>query len=266
MAGRGMLKIAMPAPYEVAQAFKEIPRNIAATCMGAAVKRAMAPCLQKLKALTPKGPTGNLFRAARIKSVKYPKSGTGVAVVGYEKAGKAPSKSAGGGSVKKGSDRGFHQFWLEKGTKNRRIETPAVMPYARSSRAVNKQLRKALGAKQARELKDQVQAVRRQGGYIASSFLELGPFKFTQSKKNLGVGRVSTSPKSPKAFFKKSRNPIDLGPMIAQHPVERAWDATRPEVMRSLEGEMEKALENAKEILADRAVRANQMADLGKYL
>jgi hypothetical protein len=266
MAGRRMLKIAMPAPYDVAQAFKEIPRNIAATCMGAAVRRAMAPCLQKLKSLTPKGPTGNLFRAARIKSVKYPKSGTGVAVVGYEKAGQKPSKSAGGGSVKKGSDRGFHQFFLEKGTKNRKIETPAVMPYARSSRAVNKQLRKALGAKQARELKDQVQAVRRQGGYIASSFLKLGPFKFTQSKKNLGVGRVSTSPKYPKAFFKKSKNPIDLGPMIAQHPVERAWDATRPEVMRSLEGEMEKALENAKKILADRAARANQMADLGKYL
>jgi len=261
-----MLKISMPAPYEVSQAFKEIPKNIAAVCTGAAVKRAMEPCLGKLKSITPKGPTGNLFRAAMIKSVAYRNSGTGVAVVGYRKAGNKPSKSAGGGTVKKGSDRGFHQFWLEKGTKNRVIKTPATTPYARSSRTENKRLRKALGAKQARELKEQKQAVRQQGGYIASSFNRLGPFKFSGSAKSRANGRVTTSPKYPRAFFKKSKTPIDLHAMTAQHPVERAWNATKSQVQASIMDEMTKALENARKIVADRARRAQEMKTLGKYL
>jgi hypothetical protein len=261
-----MLKLSMPAPYVVAEAFKQIPGNVAATCMGSAIKRAMQPCLVKLKALTPKGPTGNLARAAMVKSVRYPKTRTGVAVVGYRKAGTKPSKSAGGGTVKKGSDRGFHQFFLEKGTEDRVIETKASTPYARSSRADNKRLRKAVGAKQARELKEQTQAVRQQGGYIASSFNKLGPFRLTGSKKARSNGRVVTSPKYPKAFFKKSKTPIHLGEMTAQAPVARAWEATRSSVTASLSGEMAAALENARKIVEDRARRAAEMQSLGKFL
>ena len=261
-----MLKVSMPAPYEVADAFKQIPDNVAATCMGSAVKRAMQPCLVKLKSLTPKGPTGNLARAAMVKPVKYPKTRTGVAVVGYRKAGTKPSKSAGGGTVKKGSDRGFHQFFLEKGTKDRVIETKASTPYARSSRAENKKLRKSLGAKQARELKEQTQAVRQQGGYIASSFNKLGPFRLTGSKKARANGRVVTSPKYPKAFFKKSKTPIHLGEMTAQRPVAQAWSATRAAVAATLSAEMTTALENAQKIVAERARRVADMQSLERFL
>jgi hypothetical protein len=266
MATPQMLKVSFPVPYELYDEFKKIDKRIAATCLGAGVKRAMETCLSELKALTPRGPTGNLYRAAHIRTKKYTNTGTGVAVVGYRKAGKAPSRSAGGGKVRKGSDRAFHQFWIEKGTKNRTIDKPADIPYVRSNRETNRKLKRALGAKQAKELREKNQFVKRQGGYIASSFNGLGPFKFTGSRKSRASGRVTTSPKFPKAFFRKSRTPIDLGPMYPQRPIETAWQATKSWVQADMAHEMRASLENAKKIIADRAARANSMATLGRYL
>lgn len=89
-----------------------------------AVKRGATVTLKALEAQTPVGPSGNLKRAAAIKMVKYGVS-TAVAVVGYVRSGTGGSAS-GGGRVRLGKDRAFHQYWIEYGTKMRRLKKQTV--------------------------------------------------------------------------------------------------------------------------------------------
>lgn len=113
------IRIEGPDLFRLRQEFKRLPKNIAARVIGAALKRAAKPGENALKQITPKGPTGNLARAIKTVVKRYPRDGAAAAVVGFVKAGTGKSKSAGGGTVKKGADRAFHQFWLEFGTKDR---------------------------------------------------------------------------------------------------------------------------------------------------
>lgn len=250
-----------PDLLELRNAFKQLPSNIAARVIGAGLKRAAKPGEDALKQLTPKGPTGNLRRSIKTKVKRYPRDGAAVAVVGYVKAGTGSSRSAQGGSVRKGNDRSFHQFWLEFGTSDRFFGTPADTPYARLGRGRRK-IAKRLFGKNADQFVGK-QAVRKQGGYIASSFNRLGPFTLKRSRGN---GRVATSPKYPKAFFKKSKGPIHLPGVSAQHPVERAFKRSQSAIAGNLTTEMRKALENGRKILEDQARRASQMKDLEKHL
>lgn len=89
-----------------------------------AVKRGASITLEELRRLTPEGPSGNLKRAVAIKSVTY-ESGTVVAVVGYRRAGRGGSASA-GGKVRAGPDRAFHQYWIEYGTATRKLKNGAI--------------------------------------------------------------------------------------------------------------------------------------------
>lgn len=259
-----MIKIEGPDLYELRQQFKALPKNIAARVIGAALRRVAAPAERALKSTAPKGPTGNLKRAVKTKVVKYPRDGAAVAVVGFVKAGTGKSRAAAGGTVKKGPDRAFHQFFVEFGTKNRVIRKAAAKPYQRSSTAENLKLKRALGVRQARELKSKTETVSQQGGYIASSFGRLGPFKFKRSKK--GGGRVQTSPAYPKAFFVKSANEIRIPAMLPVQPVARAYRQSRSAMAANLNAEMKKALENGVKILEDQARRALEMRDLGSRL
>jgi HK97 gp10 family phage protein len=84
-----------------------LKKNIAAKHIGAALRVAMKPGLQALKSNTPKGPTGNLRKSIKLKIKTYPKQGNAVGIVGYE--------------TSKGS-KGFHQYWLERGTKERKTK------------------------------------------------------------------------------------------------------------------------------------------------
>jgi hypothetical protein len=260
-----MIKVEGPDLYELRQEFKKLPKNIAARVIGAALKRASAPAERALKSVTAKGPTGNLRRAIKTKVVKYPRDGAAVAVVGYVKAGTGKSKSAGGGTVKKGPDRAYHQFFVEFGTKERTINKPAAKPYQRSSAGENRKLRRALGAKQARELKSKTETVSQQGGYISSSFGRLGPFKLKRSKKG-GGGRVATTPGYPKAFFIKSGQPIRIPAMLPRQPVATAYRMSKSAVAANLNAEMKKALENGMKILEDQTRRALELRDLEKLL
>ncbi|MBM4023725.1 MAG: hypothetical protein FJ284_16075, partial [Planctomycetes bacterium] len=212
------------------KAFKDIHPTVAAICMGAAAKRAMAPAESGLKAavsgrIVGVGPTGNLRRSVKAISKRYPKTGTGTAVVGFQKAGAGKSKSAGGGKVKRGPDRAYHQFWIEFGTKERETKKKASRPYVRTKprarKIAVKELRKAgvsardanvLLKKSAAEVGSSVGGtvrIRRQGGYIASSYNSLGPFRIQGGK----AAGVRTSPKYPKAFFTKRDQPVRLGAM-----------------------------------------------------
>lgn len=257
---KAMIKMEGPDLYELREAFNKLPKNIAARVIGAGLKRASAPGERALKTVTAKGPTGNLRRAIKTKVVKYPRDGAAVAVVGFVKAGTGKSRTAGGGTVKKGPDRAFHQFFVEFGTKERTINKPAAKPYQRSSAKENRKLRKALGAKQARELSTKTETVSQQGGYIASSFGRLGPFKLKRSKKS--SGRVQTTPGYPKAFFIKSGEPIRIPAMLPRAPVATAFRMSRSAIAANLESEMKKALENGKKIFEDQTRRARELKEM----
>jgi hypothetical protein len=266
------IKLASTDISALRKAFRDIHPKVAAICMGAAAKRAMAPAESGLKSavsgrIVGVGPTGNLRRSVKAISRRYPKTGTGTAVVGFQKAGAGKSKSAAGGKVKRGPDRAFHQFWMEFGTKERETKYHATRPYVRTKprarKTAVKELRKAgvsardanaLLKKSATEIATSVGGtvrVRRQGGFIASSFSTLGPFKF-QGGKTAGV---RTSPKSPKAFFKKSDRPVRLGSVPPFAPVSQTFEATKAQVSANLQTEMVSAVGKARRLLESAAGR-----------
>jgi HK97 gp10 family phage protein len=229
-----MVKFDFPDIDELRDGFRALPKKLSAITQGAAVKRAMQPAVAALKANSPRGPTGNLARAVKLKTVRYPKTGTGAAIVGYVKPGSGKSKSAQGGKVRKGSDRAFHQFWIEFGTKERRILNPSKM----------------------------------RGYVIASSYDSLGPFSLKRQRMVKGGRKVvQSSPKYPKAFFKSAPagQALVLPAVRAQQPVARTWNQVRAQVTGSLEKELRQGLINArKQLEIYAAKRAAKLAAAGK--
>lgn len=256
------IKITGPDLFEIRQAFKQLPGNIAARVIGAGLKRAAKPGENALKQITPRGPTGNLRRAIKTIVKRYPRDGAAVAVVGFVKAGTGASKSAAGGSVRKGPDRAYHQFWLEFGTRDRMVSNPGNKPYRRSPPAERRRIKADYRAGYKKTIAHS-EEVSGQGGFIASSFNRLGPFNIKKSKGN---GRVQTTPGYPKAFFRKSATPIRLPGVSAQGLVRLAFERSQSAISSNLTGEMKKALENGLKILEDQARRAAQMKDLGRHL
>lgn len=116
--------IELPTLRELQIAFKELPNNIAAKHMAAALGRAINPALKRLKANTPKGPTGNLRRAVKKKTVKYTKDGAGVAIIGYVKKPR-------GEKIDERSDsfKGYHAHLVEKGTASRQTKGRLASSY-----------------------------------------------------------------------------------------------------------------------------------------
>ena len=213
-----MVRFDFPDIEELRDGFRALPKKLSAVTQGAAVKRAMHPAIAALKANSPKGPTGNLARAVKLKTVRYPKTGTGAAIVGYVKPGSGKAKSAQGGKVRKGSDRAFHQFWIEFGTKERRIANPSKL----------------------------------RGYVIASSYDSLGPFTLKRQRMAKGGRKVvQSSPKYPKSFFKASPagQALVLPAIRAQQPVARTWNQVRAQVAGNLEKELRQGLINARKQL-----------------
>ena len=105
----GALELSMEFPEltELREQFKSLPKNIAAKHLGAALRVSMKPGVSALRKNTPKGPTGNLRKSIKTKIKVYFKDGNAVGIVGYSWGGEA---------------KGYHQGWLEFGTKERRTE------------------------------------------------------------------------------------------------------------------------------------------------
>lgn len=225
---------------------KLFPQADKARILQEALKKAVEPTLQRLRATTPLGPTGNLRRAIDAKVIAYSRTGNAVAVVGFRRAGAGRTRSAAGGSVRAGRDRAFHQYWLELGTKERFVTTLSNKPYGRRGH-----LRRVPG-KPAVEVRPHI-VMRGQGGYIASSYNRLGPFKMQQTPRIKGGEsgqRVQTDPGYPKAFFKKSRQPIRIpamppGGSYGEPPLETAWVQTQATVAEILQRELAVSLETA---------------------
>lgn len=216
-----------------------------AQILKAALTKAIEPAFQRLKQITPVGPTGNLKMAITKKVAIYPQDGNAVGIVGFKRAGLSDSVSAAGGTVRAGPDRAFHQWWLEQGTQPRIVAKFSNKPYGRRGH-----LRRVPG-KPAVDVRPHM--VSGQNAYIASSFNKLGPFKM-QATPRVPRGeegqRVQTDPAYPRAFFKKSKNPIVIPPMTpggraGRPPVETAFRESQQAVAEILQRELRITLEEA---------------------
>lgn len=219
-----------------------------AKILKAALEKAIEPVYLRLQQTTPLGPTGNLRRAVSKKIRSYSKDGNAVGLVGFRRAGLSDSTSAAGGTVRTGPDRGFHQWWLEEGTRPRQVNTLSNKPYTRRSHQ-----RRMKSGVVAQISEHQVSG---QNAYIASSFNRLGPFRMV--KDPALPGRVQTDPGYPRAFFKKSKTPITIPAMPAggtsgEPPLKTAWADTRGQVADILQRELRLSLEQALSVLSARS-------------
>jgi hypothetical protein len=227
------------------------PRR-AAPVVAAAIRKAIQPLTQRLRQITPVGPTGNLKRAVSSKVVQYKQDGVAVGIVGYTRAGRGRATSAAGGSVRAGKDRAFHQWWLENGTDERKITKPVLRKYSRKSPTTPFTRRRRTPAGVVTETvngKGVIHDVQEKTPtYIASSFNKLGPF--TIIGQTGADGRVQTDPAYPNAFFRKSKTPIVIpamqaGGLTGQPPLNTAWLQTQGQVADILQRELSLSLAEA---------------------
>jgi hypothetical protein len=210
--------------------FRSLPNKLSAKYIGSALRRTLAPAEAKLKGNVAKlnRVSGNLKRAIATKVKRYPKTGNAVALVGFVAAGSGKSAQFRGGTVRTGKDRAFHAGFLEFGTKERQIKSSS----------------------------------RRAGASVASSFKTRGAFKIAKTATrgpSAGFVRVSTTPKYPKAFFKKGARGEILktgqtsigGPKLGVPPIKDAYKRSLPQMRQLLASEMAKSLLNAIKELAN---------------
>lgn len=147
MARPGMV-FEFPDVEGLADKFRKLPKSLAATAIGAGVKRAMKPAVDELKHTTPVGPTGNLKRSIATKAKRYPKTGSAVAVAGYRKPGSSKPPKSGTKRRNRANDKSQHQFLVEYGTKQRftkqganRGRMPALSPVRHAWAAAESQVK-----------------------------------------------------------------------------------------------------------------------------
>lgn len=93
---------------EILQGFSRLSTNVQRKYLGAAVRAASKDEIPEIKALTPRGPTGNLRRSVGFKLEQKKQNRTAVGILGYR-------------SKKGGSNRelGFHAWWIAEGVATR---------------------------------------------------------------------------------------------------------------------------------------------------
>lgn len=108
------LTINVPGLETIREKFDQLPKNLSARYMASGLRAAaeQGGTLQALKQLTPRGATGNLKRSVAIKSKSYPRTGVGVAIIGY-KSGRKMNEPYDKTKL------GYHQGLVEFGTKQR---------------------------------------------------------------------------------------------------------------------------------------------------
>lgn len=222
-----------------------------AELLGDALEKAITPAQIRLRELTPEGPTGNLKRAVTSKVKTYPQDGGAVALVGYKRSAVGPSASAQGGKVRAGKDRAFHQWWLEYGTRPRRITNKSIKPYDR--RPYTKVMRSG------RVVQVKGHTVKAgQNQYIASSYKSLGEFEMGDTPRQPDGSRaVQTSPGYPNAFFKASKTPFEIPPTPAggvagRPPVRTAFEESQSKMAFILTQELRISLARAWDALTIR--------------
>lgn len=92
---------------DVLQGFSRLSKSVQRKYLGSSVREVVKAAVPQVKALTPRGPTGNLKRSVGLKLEKK-KTTTATGIVGY--------RSKAGGSNR---ELGFHAYWVEEGTRDR---------------------------------------------------------------------------------------------------------------------------------------------------
>jgi hypothetical protein len=237
-----------------------------------AMKKAIEPLVQRLKQTTPEGPTGNLRASISSKVVAYRFSGNAVGIVGFLRAGNKASESARGGRVQRSrgrkGDRGFHQYWLEEGTQERKISKQSQpKPYTRSLHNRGPTVRRSFEMRRGGKVfpvrshfvsqhvvkAHEVANFSGQAYYYASSYNSLGQ-DFTIQKQVGNPRSFTTTPLYPNAFFKKSKSEITLRPMpaggtVGRPPLKTAFDDTKNVVGEILSRELQISLGRALDVL-----------------
>jgi hypothetical protein len=88
--------------------FSRLSKSVQRKYLGAAVRQVVKDAVPQVKALTPRGPTGNLRRSVGLKLEKKKKNTTVTGIVGY--------RAKGGGNR---NELGFHAWWVENGVRDR---------------------------------------------------------------------------------------------------------------------------------------------------
>ncbi len=99
----------------VLRGFAGLSKGVQRKYLGSSVREVVKSVVPEVKALTPRGPTGNLRRSVGLKLEKK-KTTTAVGIVGYRRA-------AGGNN----RELGFHSWWIENGVKTRTAKSGMLM-------------------------------------------------------------------------------------------------------------------------------------------
>jgi hypothetical protein len=91
----------------VLRGFAGLSKGVQRKYLGSSVREVVKSVVPEVKALTPRGPTGNLRRSVGLKLEKK-KTTTAVGIVGYRRADGGNNREA-----------GFHSWWIENGVKTR---------------------------------------------------------------------------------------------------------------------------------------------------
>lgn len=236
---------------ELRNEFRNLPKTLAARYMEKVMKAAVKPGLTKLREVTPRGPSGNLKKSIRQKTKKYVKDGTAIGLVGY--------------TVGKGA-KGYHQGWLEFGTKQRRtsgrfassLRWPEGGP--RGSFEIINNYSKTKQARRTGRQADRL-AARAAKQFAASlgsstkakqSAAKVVSLRAKQSALSAAARQLKTRPGPPRAFFKSAPigQQVDLGKMpvggrTGKPPVKTAFNAARGEMVGIMKEQMAAQLELA---------------------
>jgi hypothetical protein len=126
------IKLDFPKLRQLKRAMKELPSKVLARRMAEALNRAIKPGETALKALTPRGPTGNLRKSIKRKKKWYADTGNAVALVGYTAAPRKPSNELAA------NQKGFHAGFLEFGTKKRKTKGSIASSFGKAGGSIKK--------------------------------------------------------------------------------------------------------------------------------
>ena len=224
-AGDFELLMEFPELQQLRDELKKLPSNIAAKHMLAALRSAMKPGMAALKRNTPKGPTGNLRKSIKFKGVKYTKDGNAVGMVGYAWGGQ---------------NKGYHQGFLEFGTKERKTKGPVASSFKKRGQFT-------------------IARPRKLGKQPTNLFGAAGDRYAARYRSRL---KVQTNPKYPKAFFKRAAagEVVKLGKMpvggrTKVPPVKTSFREARQGMVTLLQMELAKRLEKAMNEVKGRTAR-----------
>jgi hypothetical protein len=92
---------------DVLRRFSRLSKGVQKKYLGSSVREVVKAAVPEVKAITPRGPTGNLRRSVGLK-LERKKTTTAVGLVGYRRSSSGSNREL-----------GFHAWWVENGVNDR---------------------------------------------------------------------------------------------------------------------------------------------------